>query len=1049
MSRFEDSLILNQWMLAQFGAEDLTYFKNIIADDDCIGFTEEGSSKFLSRLLATPESNRTVSNDMLMEFDDNIVRWWKDISKKRNTSGHYVYPLYFQYLSLLFTEYYLDRYMSNKRQLCMELNEFLANFNDKNSIAEKKQLPPFIEGDLNKLAVWIATGGGKTLLMHVNALQFKHYSRKYFKNNEFNKIILLTPNEGLSKQHEKEFRKSGIGAQMFDPDRQGSLFSGEVDIIDIHKLKEKKGEKTVAVESFESNNLVLVDEGHRGTSGDEWLSKRNQICENGFSFEYSATFGQAIKSTAKSKQKTLHNLYSKCIMFDYSYRFFHEDGYGKDHSILNLSEERIDEQRQLYLTACLLSFFEQKKYYKENSKNLVNYLLEDPLWIFVGGSVTGNRANAELTDVQQILLFLSKFLKNTDNQSVKNIEKLLSRSDDLRSTKGGFAFHNMFNYLISSYQSNQSPDVFKELIELVFNSFSPGILQIVSLKGTGGEIGLRVGMNDYFGIINVGDPRSLLKLCDENMGDENILVTSQVFSESLFTAINGKESKVNMLIGAKKFSEGWSSWRVSTMGLMNIGRSEGSEIIQLFGRGIRLRGHGFSLKRSDYVTLESGDHPKNIRILENLNVFGIRSNYMEEFEEYLKEEGVDTSETEIITLPVIQPDLPNDLHVIKADNDMPEFKKMVKPLLAPPDDSYTGKVILDWYPKIQSRRSRGAVSNAGDLNEGKLNKSHLEFLNFDEIYFNLNKFKNEKARYNIQLNRENLYDILINKDWYVLYIPSYVLEIGGLDKIFIWQEIAQALLKKYLERFYVIQKNIFEAPYLKYYKLEKNDKNFIKEYKAVVKKSEESLINRLKEFSAILNSGEENISYPLEFGKLKLFKFDQHLYEPLVKFTNDEVLKISPVAMNQGEHDFVEDLKKFHTQNAEMFKGNDLFLLRNQAKTGVGFFLEGNFYPDFILWIKKNNSKQYVSFIDPKGLRNIKGFSDPKINFCKKIKEIEGLLKNEHIILNSFIVSNTPREQIKWWGSSEGNEDDFQNNHILFQDENNYLKDMFSKILAQ
>ena len=36
MSRFENNLILNQWMLAQFGAEDLTYFKNMIADDDCI-----------------------------------------------------------------------------------------------------------------------------------------------------------------------------------------------------------------------------------------------------------------------------------------------------------------------------------------------------------------------------------------------------------------------------------------------------------------------------------------------------------------------------------------------------------------------------------------------------------------------------------------------------------------------------------------------------------------------------------------------------------------------------------------------------------------------------------------------------------------------------------------------------------------------------------------------------------------------------------------------------------------------------------------------------
>ena len=34
------------------------------------------------------------------------------------------------------------------------------------------------------------------------------------------------------------------------------------------------------------------------------------------------------------------------------------------------------------------------------------------------------------------------------------------------------------------------------------------------------------------------------------------------------------------------------------MGLMNVGRSEGSEIIQLFGRGVRLKGYRYSLKRS-------------------------------------------------------------------------------------------------------------------------------------------------------------------------------------------------------------------------------------------------------------------------------------------------------------------------------------------------------------------------------------------------------------------------------------------------------------------
>ena len=83
------------------------------------------------------------------------------------------------------------------------------------------------------------------------------------------------------------------------------LFAGrDVEIIDIHKLREDMGEKTVAIDAFEGNNLVLVDEGHRGSSGKEvgrWMEARSRLCEHGFSFEYSATFGQAMKASATSR----------------------------------------------------------------------------------------------------------------------------------------------------------------------------------------------------------------------------------------------------------------------------------------------------------------------------------------------------------------------------------------------------------------------------------------------------------------------------------------------------------------------------------------------------------------------------------------------------------------------------------------------------------------------------------------------------------------------------------------------------------------------------
>lgn len=53
----------------------------------------------------------------------------------------------------------------------------------------------------------MATGSGKTLIMHINYWQILKYSDKPWDN-----IILITPNEGLSKQHYDELKLSGIPA---------------------------------------------------------------------------------------------------------------------------------------------------------------------------------------------------------------------------------------------------------------------------------------------------------------------------------------------------------------------------------------------------------------------------------------------------------------------------------------------------------------------------------------------------------------------------------------------------------------------------------------------------------------------------------------------------------------------------------------------------------------------------------------------------------------------------------------------------------------------
>lgn len=151
-----------------------------------------------------------------------------------------------------------------------------------------------------------------------------------------------------------------------------------------------------------------------------------------------------------------------------------------------------------------------------------------------------------------------------------------------------------------------------------------------------GEIGLKVGeYGEYFGVINIGDTSGLLKNCEQ----KGIIVHTEEFvSKSLFQSINTPDSKIKILIGSRKFTEGWNSWRVSTMGLINFAKGEGSQAIQLFGRGVRLKGYEGCLKRSRKLDFRV-TAPAYIELLETLTIFGVKAQYMEDFKSYLEQEG--------------------------------------------------------------------------------------------------------------------------------------------------------------------------------------------------------------------------------------------------------------------------------------------------------------------------------------------------------------------------------------------------------------------------
>ncbi len=1057
---FPHKLVLNRYFLNLFGAKKFDRLADHLKDESLEGRREDGTSKYSHALIDILPTGSPLTADMLQDYDDNILRHTATINRKRSSRIEWKY---FQYLSLLFAEHYLDLYFRDADALLGDLNEFLEPFNEKLAgwgEKPKDLLPAFTPQSLRKLAFWNATGSGKTLLMHVNILQYQHYLKKMGRVHDLNRIVVLTPNERLTIQHLDEFRIAGMPAAQFDKNR--TVLPGEIDVIDMNKLRDEGRKKTVSVDQFESNNLVLIDEGHRGAAGDVWSDMRRRLASDGFTFEYSATLGQAAAGT-----KALTDEYARSILFDYSYRFFYADGFGKDYAILNIDDEagtpRTDDKRRLYLTACLLSYYQQLRLFEEKGAEYRAFLLEKPLWIFVGGKVTAVRTvgGRKISDVVDILLFLSEFVKDR-NKSIEHLETLMSGDTGLLDVTNHDIFREAFPYLDRT--GDDAEKLFVDILGRLFNSPVDGSLHIDRLKGGEEELGLRIGDHDHFGVVSVGDIPKVADLCRAN----GMEVSERDFSGSLFQNINDGSSTLNVLIGSKKFSEGWNSYRVSTMGLMHIGKSEGSEIIQLFGRGVRLKGYENSLKRSRAIHWTTKDEEflwvpkdKDLPLLETLNVFGVQADYMAQFDAFLEDEGIPKpGDIRRIDVPVTLSLPSNPLITVRVPEGI-NFKKDRKATLATPPPNFLprGRITLDWYPRVQAKGSKGVRFSRHTVapNEDKLRAVHIAFLDMTAIFFEIERLKAERNWHNLNLSKAAISDLLSDPSWYTLYIPEEHMEVGDFSRVAEWYEIAVALLKKYCDRFYRTEKDAYEAPHREYAELGSDDPNFIEAHKFSVHESEDRLIERIEELK---NQIEDGVLTDFDINGIgESIVFDQHLYQPLVhlkKGGDSDLIMVSPVHLNEGERDFVCDLREFHRADPSIIDGKEVYLLRNQSKgKGVGFFEAGNFFPDFILWIV-DGDEQTIVFIDPKGIRNCEGLTDLKIRFHQTVKEIEERMRKadlawaDKVKLESFIISNTPLADVRWWTGGFGEDTiDFTDHHILFQqeDRNNYIENIFHRVL--
>lgn len=1072
---FETYLVLFRYFLGEIGTTELKSLGCKLNSAEYEGLDENGNTHFFHYIAQIVKMRHcSITTDKLRVYDERICRYTKEIGENRGG----IYLKYFQYISLLFTEMYLDNYFADRAAFCKSLNDFIGAENARTLGAITME--PYTVNSMNKLAYMCATGSGKTLLMHINIKQFLFYlkrAKRINSNIAINKIIVLSPNEGMSKQHLTELTLSGIKANIFNKDGGGGMFSGQdegVAIIDMNKLKEEGKVKTVSVDSFERNNLVLVDEAHRGMSSKDgvWYDYRTRLSEEGFAFEYSATFKQALNATSsKMEDKKMVIEYGKSIIMDYSYKYFYEDGYGKDYRIYNLRAGVDDNHRHLYLIGCLLSFFQQVKYSIEKRTELIPFNIENPLLVFVGNRVTASTSKDELSDVQEVLCFIDNFVRNKDD-SIRFIEQVKSENTDLVDKSGRDLFSHDFNALQEVYGQLPTAEVlYEDILQLIFNTNTVADaprLHVEAIKQVQGEIAMKIGeYGDYFGVINIGDTTNLIKACEAN----GIVSKSEEFiSTSLFNTINDKDSKVRILIGSRKFTEGWNCWRVSTMGLINFAKGEGSQAIQLFGRGVRLKGYKGMLKRSTRLDDISVKPLRYMACVETLTIFGIKAQYMEDFKKFLEQEGAPTNDDIIeVTLPVVNrydEAKTKKLRVIKV-KDGKNFKKQARRLILDvPEENFMhylarSKSVLDCRSKIQSIESSGSYKLNTQVVESKFKipASELPLLDYYRIFDEIQQYKNEKSYYNISIDRNKLKPILETEGWYELIISKKQLAIDSISKIEYATDYAIMALKSYMDKFFKYEQERWEAPLLEFQEISATDNNFIDEYTFTVTSQNglnttgEELEKFIGDIKSILegNNGLNEYEKKFDFNKdLCLFDFRSHLYAPLVCMKKGNTnIQITPVSLNEGEKLFVDYLKEFTEKNGDVLENKSLYLLRNKSKVGMGFFVAGNFYPDYILWID-TPEKQYVTFVDPKGLLRIK-HDDPKIEFYKTIKGLEKQLAptagDKQIVLNSFIMSATKSTDLHEWWNWDKTTREAHNVYTL--DDDQCVISMIDKILEE
>lgn len=1001
--RFDRSLLLVRWLADELGGR---YNELLERVKDAPDTGAPGASARLASVLS--RQGLRVAPDALARMERAFMTDWATIATAREAATGEPFKLtHFQWLAGLFVELYLTRLGApgGRAALTGAINQLRD--------ASFAYLPPVQAADLNRLALWMATGSGKTLLLHLNMLQFLRHAGNIL-GGAPQRVLLLTPSETLSTQHRAELAISGL---------DDITVGRTLEITELTKLylpENRDGVRTrvkdgvsVCTDQFPGPNLLLVDEGHKGgksNSGEEsaFRERRQALTGThdkypvegapGFEFEYSATFAQIADG-----DPGFFNDYARCTVFDYGYRRFHDDGFGKSPRSLVTRDQHAHD---VVLTASLVAFWRQVRYFADNPAHAQRYRMSPPLAVFVGQNVTGKSQ-----DVVQVLVFLARFMAEAPF-ALALLKQVLDATNPIQQALFAAQLDLTHERSVGAKALHEAlcADLFGGRGRLAVRPLSRDELGI-RLPGAEGD--------RWFGTAYVGDaPKLAQALAAAGLTIED----GDAVTGSLFARLEDLPN-VKFLLGSRKFIEGWSSFRVSTLGLLQIGRNAGTQVIQLFGRGVRLAGVGGRLKRASHVP-ELGPHPVGIELGETLYVFGVKAEYVQTWLDTLSREGL-PAQSEIVPIQMHADVQALGLQVPRHDPAQDDaFGCEVIGFLA---GEHTAPVI-DLSSHLSLQDGVGAVQNLSDsaqshpattMSGGKLNA--------EVLFQHAQRFLRQQGMQQLWVTPAQAARWLGGVQ---VRVPPARLPIRTDDQARIRHEVLahwESALARALRRArlaFLTRQPLLEAitqEHANFPRQTMPDGKAVHGYRVeamlaqdVVKTAVEALrkslagarvdpqgwdriVGTLREEAGeidlkdtlahvqkALGDGSDGDSLGPPLPRLHI---PQHLYGPLllaapakVSQSGDQLsllddqpvaLRISPPPLQDSEARLVWDVRRvwerLHVLPA--WRGIDIVLLRNLAGVGVGLFAAEGFFPDFLMWLARGND-QVLAFVEPKGLRH-------------------------------------------------------------------------------